>query len=64
MAKKTLLKERRTNQDLYPVTMLECIADFPKGTQNQILSYDGTKPVYVDITTFKDNWEDEWYEFD
>lgn len=29
MAKKSLLKERNTNEDLYPITSIDCVVDFP-----------------------------------
>ena len=46
MAKKTILKERGTNQELYPVTTLDCISDFPQGKTGQLLAWEGNKPQW------------------
>lgn len=50
MAKKVLLKERGTINDLHPQVFLDCIQDFPKdGKPGQVLYHNGTNLQWIDL---------------
>lgn len=50
MAEKSLLKERNTNNILYPNTYTECILDFPQDKKSgQVLTHNGTNAEWADI---------------
>lgn len=50
MIKKVNLKERSTNENIYPLTSLDCVQDFPQdGQSGQILITDGQNLKWTDV---------------